>query len=113
MIARIKAIHKEIRAQANKKTFKKTSEEVLQDKIASLVLCEKLLTDVDFETLTTNIVVIRLRLKNCYLLVRSYFEASDYSRVIRFLSENTPSNMYVKDLLNKLTREPVLADCDI
>ena len=45
--------------------------------------------------------------------MRAYFDAGDYSRVIRFLSQNTPSNMYIKDLLSKLSCEPVLADCDI
>jgi len=45
--------------------------------------------------------------------MRAYFEAGDYSRVVRFLSENTASNMYVKDLLNKLSHESSLADNDI
>jgi transcriptional regulator of met regulon len=46
-------------------------------------------------------------------LMSAYTKAKDFDRVIRFLSQNTNSNLHVKDLLHKLCHEPKLTDLDL
>ena len=43
----------------------------------------------------------------------AYTKAKDFDRAIRFLSQNTNSNLHVKDLLHKLCHEPKLTDLDL
>lgn len=67
----------------------------------------------DFELVTTDIDISRLRLLNVYMLMKCYCQAGDHSRVVRFLSSNTEQNQYFADLLAKLSREANLSDTEI
>mmetsp|Transcript_40874 Transcript_40874/g.62294 ORF Transcript_40874/g.62294 Transcript_40874/m.62294 type:complete len:245 (+) Transcript_40874:501-1235(+) len=60
--------------------------------------------------LTKEISVVELRLLNVFMLMKLYFKSGDFERVIRFLSENTKANMYIKDLMEKLAKEANLAN---
>lgn len=98
--------------ERSKKT-NKSADLVLGQEIQSLLLVEKIFADVPFVVLTSELDVIKLRLKNVHMLMSAYFKAGDFDRVIRFLSQNTNSNLYIKDLINKLCQEPKLTDLDL
>lgn len=69
------------------------------------MLCEKILCGIDLTDMVMDISIVRLRLHNAYLLMKSYFKANDYSRIVRFLTENTKANMFIKDLMIKMSKE--------
>lgn len=111
-VARIQAIHKDIRRRFAQKKMKNEDEE-LQETISSLMLCEKILCGIDLIDMVMDLDIIRLRLHNAHLLMKAYFKASDYARIVRFLTENTKANMYIKDLILKLSREGSLQDNEL
>lgn len=45
--------------------------------------------------------------------MKAYSKAGDHPRVVRFLSENTAANLYIKDLLSRLSKEASLADTEL
>ena len=85
-VGRIQGIHKTIISQRKSEYQKLNPTSVLQQEISSLILCEKVLQEVDFKTLTQSFFIIRLRLKNADMLVSAYRQAGDHKRVIRYLS---------------------------
>ena len=58
---------------------------------------------------TTEIDIVEARLLNAYMLIKLWMRIDDFDRVIRVLSTNTKANLYIKDLLEKLSKEPNLA----
>jgi len=77
------------------------------------MLCERVFQAIDFELVTTDIEIVRLRLLNVYMLMKCYCQAGDQARAVRFLSSNTEQNQYFADLLAKLSRETNLSDPEI
>ena len=63
--------------------------------------------------MSKNFAIVKFRLQNAYLLMKAYMLAGDFERVHRFLSENTESNMFIKDLLTRLVSETSLSDNSI
>ena len=45
--------------------------------------------------------------------MKAYFKAGDHQRIVRFLSENTVANLYIKDLLCRLSKEASLGDNEL
>ena len=85
----------------------------IYDRIHNLILCEKLLQSLDFDLLTTDIDIVETRLLNAFMLMKLYTKAEAPDRVIRFLTENTKSNLYIKDLLEKMSHEANLSNNNI
>ena len=83
--------------------------ETKEDQVFNLLLCEKLFQSVDFHSLTNDIAVVELRLLNVFMLVNLYQELGHHERLLRYLGENTRSNMYLKDLLERLSTEAQLS----
>jgi hypothetical protein len=81
----------------------------IEDRIHNLQICEKLFQNIEFELVTSEIEIVESRLLNVYMLVKLYMKIDDFDRVIRFLSENTKANLYIKDLLEKLSKESNVA----
>ena len=81
----------------------------MDDRIHNLLVCESLFQSIEFELLTTEIDIVESRLLNAYMLIKLWMRVDDFDRVIRFLSSNTKSNLYIKDLLEKLSKEPNVA----
>ena len=73
--------------------MKKNEDELLQETIQSLVLCEKILQGIDRKEVTSDLRVVRVRLHNAHLLMRAYSKAGDHPRIVRFLTENTQANL--------------------
>lgn len=59
--------------------------------------------------MTTEIEIVETRLLNMYMLAKLWIRIDDFDRVIRILSTNTKANLYIKDLLEKLSKEPNIA----
>jgi hypothetical protein len=70
------------------------------------MVCERLLQGIQFEVMTTDINMVETRLINVFMLVKLYMRIGNPQRVLRLLSENTKQNLYLKDLLDKLSKEP-------
>jgi hypothetical protein len=85
----------------------------IYDRIHNLSLCERLLQAIDFPAMTTDVDIVEARLLNAFMLMKLYTKAEAPDRIIRFVSENTKSNMYLKDLLDKISRESNLANNNI
>ena len=63
--------------------------------------------------LISNLDIIKLRLKNVYLLIQAFFKLEEYHRILRFLTQNTTNNLFIKDLIQKLSLESTIQDTDI
>ena len=77
------------------------------------MLVEKLLQSVDFAVMTNDVNIVEQRLLNAYMLMKLYIKAEANERVVRFLTENTKNNLYIKDLLDKISHEPNLQNNNI
>ena len=77
------------------------------------MLCEKLLQSIDFEMMSSDVEIVETRLLNAYMLMKLYTKAEAHERIVRYLSENTKSNLYIKDLLDKIAHEPNLSNNNI
>jgi hypothetical protein len=58
--------------------------------------------------MTNDVDIVETRLLNAYILMKLYAKAEAFERVVRFLTENTKNNLYIKDLLDKIAHEPNL-----
>lgn len=81
-----------------------SSEIEVQKRIQALNLNEQILHKIDFDLLQVDIEIIRLRLLNAYMLLKTYQQAGDDLRVIRFMQESTSKNLYLPSLLKKLSQ---------
>jgi tetratricopeptide (TPR) repeat protein len=113
LVARIEGIHAKMQREKYQLRKAVREEDALRQEVQSLMVCEKVLQGIAFEQMTTDLKIVKLRLKNAYLLVRANLQAGDHHRIIRFLSYNTVANLYVKDLVQKLSLESSLNDVDM
>lgn len=63
--------------------------------------------------LKNDIDTIKLRILNAYMLLKTYANANDHDRLIRFLQESTESNLFLPSLILKLMKTPNLGDLDL
>ena len=63
--------------------------------------------------MTNDVDIVETRLLNAYMLMKLYTKADAFERVVRFLTENTKNNLYIKDLLDKIAHEPNLQNNNI
>jgi len=90
-----------------------SSEIEVQKRIQALTLNEHILHKIDFDLLSVDIEIIRLRLLNAYMLLRTYQQANKDLAVVRFLSESTAQNLYLPSLLKRLGQIGDLGELDL